>query len=70
MKTDDIFSLMNLVGGGMGCTLLPGRAQLIPLLARFVQRQKISVSFLRTRERAPNLLALLASCRSYRPDNF
>jgi LysR family malonate utilization transcriptional regulator len=78
MKTDDIFSLMHLVGGGMGCTLLPGRVrstltsrvQLIPLLAKYAQRQKISVSFLRTRERDPNLLALLASCRGYRPDNF
>jgi LysR family malonate utilization transcriptional regulator len=76
MKTEDIFSLMNLVGGGMGCTLLPGRVratlpknvQLIPLQARFSMRQKISVNFLRTRERDPNLLALLATCRGYRAD--
>jgi len=76
MKTGDIFSLMNLVGGGMGCTLLPGRVratlpknvQLIPLQARFSMRQKISVNFLRTRERDPNLLALLATCRSYKAD--
>lgn len=77
MKTGDIFSLMNLVGGGMGCTLLPGRVrssltrqvQLIPLQAKYAQRQKIGVSFLRTRERDPNLLALLATCRSYKPDS-
>ena len=31
-------------------------------------RQKISVSFLRTRERDPNLLALLATCRSYKAE--
>jgi LysR family malonate utilization transcriptional regulator len=76
MKTGDIFSLMNLVGGGMGCTLLPGRVrstlpkkvQLIPLQAKFSMRQKISVSFLRTRERDPNLLALLATCRGYRAE--
>jgi len=76
MKTGDIFSLMNLVGGGMGCTLLPGRVratlpknvQLIPLQAKFSMRQKISVNFLRTRERDPNLLALLATCRGYQPD--
>lgn len=76
MKTGDIFSLMNLVGGGMGCTLLPGRVratlprkvQLIPLQARFSMRQKISVNFLRTRERDPNLLALLATCRGYHAD--
>jgi LysR family malonate utilization transcriptional regulator len=74
MRTGDIFSLMNLVGGGMGCTLLPGRVrdtlprnvQLIPLQAKFSMRQKISVSFLRTRERDPNLLALLATCRGYK----
>lgn len=76
MKTGDIFSLMNLVGGGVGCTLLPGRVratlprnvQLIPLQARFSMRQKIGVTFLRTRERDPNLLALLATCRSYKAE--
>jgi LysR family malonate utilization transcriptional regulator len=77
MKTDDIFSLMNLVGGGMGCTLLPGRVrnslptkvQLIALQAKYAMRQKISVSFLRKRERDPNLLALLVTCRSYRAES-
>lgn len=73
MKTGDIFSLMNLVGGGIGCTLLPGRVRgvlprevtLIPLSARYLIRQQISVAFLRTRERDPNLLSLLAACRSF-----
>ena len=77
MKTGDIFSLMNLVDGGMGCTLLPGRVrstlpkkvQLIPLQAKYATRQKICVSFLRTRERDPNLLALLATCRGYKAEN-
>jgi LysR family malonate utilization transcriptional regulator len=76
MKTGDIFSLMNLVGGGMGCTLLPGRVraalpanvELIPLQAKYLMRQKIAVCFLRTRERDPNLLALLAASRLYKPD--
>lgn len=27
MRTGDIFSLMNLVSGGIGCTLLPGRVR-------------------------------------------
>lgn len=71
MKTEDIFSLMNLVGGGMGCTLLPGRVRgvlppevvLVPLQPKYAMRQKIGVCFLRTRERDPNLLALLAACR-------
>ena len=71
MRTGDIFSLMNLVSGGIGCTLLPGRVRpvlpsdvrLIPLQSKYRMRQKITVSFLRTRERDPNLLALLATCR-------
>lgn len=76
MTTGDIFSLMNLVGGGIGCTLLPGRVRgvlprevkLIPLQPRFRLRQQISLSFLRTRERDPNLLSLLAACRQFAAD--
>lgn len=76
METGDIFSLMNLVSGGVGYTLLPGRVrgvmpqrvQLLPLQERYLMRQKIGVSFLRTRERDPNLLALLAVCRMARAD--
>jgi LysR family transcriptional regulator, malonate utilization transcriptional regulator len=72
MKTGDIFSLMNLVQGGMGCTLLPGRVRralpagvvLVPLERRYRMQQTIALHFLRTRERDPNLLALLATCRT------
>jgi LysR family malonate utilization transcriptional regulator len=71
MHTGDIYSLMNLVGGGVGCTLLPGRVRsvlpdnvrLVPLQARYRVRQTIGLNFLRSRERDPNLLALLAVCR-------
>lgn len=71
MKVGDIFSLMNLVSGGIGCTLLPGRVrdvipnkvQLIPLQPKFLMRQHIALNFLRTRERDPNLLALASVCR-------
>jgi LysR family malonate utilization transcriptional regulator len=71
MTTGDIFSLMNLVSGGVGCTLLPGRVrsvmpqgvQFIPLQPRYLMRQTIGLHFLRTRERDPNLLALLTVCR-------
>jgi LysR family malonate utilization transcriptional regulator len=73
MKTGDIFSLINLVDGGMGCTLLPGRVRaslppevvLVPLQRKYAMRQKIGMCFLRTRERDPNLLALLAASRAY-----
>lgn len=75
MTTTDIFSLMNLVAGGLGCTLLPGRVRailpaglrLVRLQPRYALRQRIALHFLRTRERDPNLLALLAACRSAKP---
>jgi LysR family malonate utilization transcriptional regulator len=71
MKVDDIFSLMNLVSGGVGYTLLPGRVrdvfkdkvQLIALQPQYLMRQTIGLSFMRTRERDPNLLALASVCR-------
>ena len=77
MKTGDIFSLMNLVSAGIGYTLLPGRVrdvfgnklQLIPLKKEFLMRQTIGLSFLRVRERDPNLLALAAVCRMLRHRN-
>jgi LysR family malonate utilization transcriptional regulator len=74
MRTADIFSLTNLVNGGIGCTLLPGRIRsvlpsnvvLIPMQARYRIVQRIGLCFLRTRERDPNLLALLAACRTFK----
>ena len=76
MTTGDIFSLMNLVSGDVGFTLLPGRVrgvmpqkvQLIPLQRKYLMRQAIALNFLRTRERDPNLLALLAVCRMSKAD--
>ncbi len=70
-RVGDIFSLMNLVGAGIGYTLLPGRVrhafgdkvELIPLKSDYLMRQTIGLSFLRVRERDPNLLALAAVCR-------
>jgi LysR family malonate utilization transcriptional regulator len=64
------------VAGGIGCTLLPGRVrhampgkvQFVPLQGRYLMRQTIVLSFLRTRERDPNTLALLAVCRTARRD--
>jgi LysR family malonate utilization transcriptional regulator len=72
MRVSDIFSLINLVAGGMGYSLLPGRVadfstrvDLIPLDARYASRQVITLLLSRSRERDPNLLALAAECRMY-----
>lgn len=72
MHTGDIYSLMNLVAGGVGCTLLPGRMRnvlpphvsLLPLQSRYRVHQTIALNFLRARERDPNLLGLLAVART------
>lgn len=71
MRVGDIFSLANLVSGGVGYSLLPGRVrsifqhkvQFIPLQADYRARQRIGLSFLRARERDPDLLALASVCR-------
>jgi LysR family malonate utilization transcriptional regulator len=76
MKVGDIFSLMNLVSGGVGYTLLPGRVrdvfkdkvQLIPLMPQYLMRQTIGLHFMRTRERDPNLLAIASVCRGAHRD--
>ncbi|MEP7102575.1 MAG: LysR family transcriptional regulator [Burkholderiales bacterium] len=73
ITTGDIFSLMNLVSGSIGCTLLPGRirdvvprdVRLIEMAPRYHSLQRIVVTFLRARERDPNLLSLLAASRTY-----
>lgn len=72
MRVGDIFSLINLVSGGMGYSLLPGRVaefsariKLVPLEARYASRQTITLLMAKTRERDPNLLALAAECRMY-----
>lgn len=70
LRVGDIFSLMNLVSGGIGYALLPRRVadfspkvQLIPLAARYAISQHIVLVMQRNRERDPNLLALSAECR-------
>lgn len=73
VSVGDIFSLINLVGGGLGYSLLPGRVadfsprmQLMPLAPRYASGQRVTLLFPRNRERDPNLLALAAECRLYR----
>lgn len=72
MRVGDIFSLINLVSGGMGYTLVPGRVaefssriQLTSLDAKYTSRQYIALLLKKNRERDPNLLALAAECRMY-----
>lgn len=73
MQVSDIFTLLSMVSSGVGYALLPGRIaavyenriRLIPLRARYHLQQEIGVVFLKSRERDPNLLALLAECRMY-----
>ena len=72
MRVGDVFTLANLVGGGVGYSLLPGRMravfqhklQLIPLQAPYRARQRIGLSFLKARERDGDLLALVEVCRA------
>ena len=77
MHVDDIFSLINLVSGGVGYSLLPKRIeafspriQLIPLEQRYDSQQQITVLIPKNRERDPNLLALAAECRMISQRNF
>ena len=72
MRVGDIFSLINLVSGGIGYSLLPvrvrafsSRIELIPLDARYGSHQQITLLMLSSRERDANLLALAAECRLY-----
>ncbi|WP_332674132.1 LysR family transcriptional regulator [Aromatoleum sp.] len=73
MRVGDIFSLTNLVSGGVGYALLPRRVaefspqvQFIPLDARYATSQRITLLMPKNRERSPNLLALSAECRMFR----
>lgn len=73
MRVGDIFSLTNLVSGGVGYALLPRRVadfspqvQLIPLQQRYAVSQRIQLLVPRNRERDPNLLALAAECRMFK----
>lgn len=72
MQVGDIFSLINLVGSGMGYSLLPSRVaeysariELMPLAAPYASYQLISLILLKSRERDPNLLALAAESRMF-----
>lgn len=71
MKVGDIFSLMNMVSGDMGRTLLPGRVRALmgnaieftPLQAKYQVTQRIGLMYLKANESNPNILALAAEAR-------
>ncbi|QWE11878.1 LysR substrate-binding domain-containing protein [Polynucleobacter sp. AP-Titi-500A-B4] len=71
MKVGDIFSLMNMVSGNMGKTLLPGRVRALmgdaieftSLLPNYQVTQRIALMYLQANESNPNILALAAEAR-------
>lgn len=73
LQVSDIFTLVSMVSTGVGLALLPGRistiyessVKLIPLKKPFQIKQEIGLAFLKSKERDPNLLALIAECRMF-----
>ena len=71
MKVGDIFSLMNMVSGDLGRSLLPGRVKALmgnaieftPLLPKYQVTQYIGLMYLQANESNPNILALAAEAR-------
>lgn len=71
LQVSDIFTLISMVNSGVGFALLPGRiatiyensVKLIRLKQEYRIKQKIGLVFLKSKERDPNLLALIAECR-------
>lgn len=73
MYVNDIFSLINLVQAGVGFSLLPGRmktaylntVKMVPFAKNRPVNQTIGLVFAKSRERDPNILALVATSRMY-----
>jgi LysR family malonate utilization transcriptional regulator len=77
MKVGDIFSLMNMVSGDLGRSLLPGRVKSLmgnvieftPLLPKYQVTQSIGLMYLQANESNPNVLAIAAEARMLRRNN-
>ena len=77
MKVGDIFSLMNMVSGELGRSLLPGRVKALmgnaieftPLLPKYQVTQHIGLMYLQANESNPNILALAAEARMLHRNN-
>lgn len=72
LEVGDVFTLINLVGQGVGCSLLPGRMRgfnpavtLVPLRPRYRSTQTIALLVPAARESEWSLRALVAECRMY-----
>ena len=73
LEVSDIFTLISMVSTGVGLALLPGRistihessVKLIPLKGAKQIKHEIGLVFLKSKERDPNLLALIAECRMF-----
>lgn len=78
MKVGDIFSLMNMVSGDLGKSLLPGRVKALmgdaivftPLLSKYEVTQHIALMYLQVNESNPNILALAAEARMMHRNNL
>jgi LysR family malonate utilization transcriptional regulator len=77
MKVGDIFSLMNMVSGDLGRSLLPGRVKSLmgdaieftPLQSKYQVTQRIGLMYLQANEFNPNILALAAEARMLQRNN-
>jgi LysR family malonate utilization transcriptional regulator len=77
MRVGDIFSLMNMVSGDLGRSLLPGRVKALmgdaleftPLLPKYQVTQRIGLMYLQANESNPNILALAAEARMLHRNN-
>jgi LysR family malonate utilization transcriptional regulator len=78
MKVGDIFSLMNMVSGDLGRSLLPGRVKALmgnsieftPLMPKYSVVQRIGLLYLQANESNPNILALAAEARMLHRKNI
>lgn len=70
-RLNDIFSLMNMVQAGVGLSLVPRRigkvfdssVRLVELAGKYRKKQTVALVFPKSRERDPDILALVAEAR-------
>ncbi len=78
MKVCDIFSLMSMVSGALGRSLLPGRVKALmgdaieftPLPPKYQVTQRIGLLYLQANEPNSNIVALAAEARMLHRKNL